>query len=1149
MGRLLHTRRPLRRIRHDRRLSANGHAGHHNPDRQSLRHGTDGTFPGQHDKQARPASGQIGVPMTSQELAAVLRVVPETKRQLITEGTLSSAIDTIYAGEAWMKACIAAISQAPGWLRQQVGDHEDDALVPNLVADAKGPQARAVFLSQSAAAAAAGAWADGDALACLELARRAALWWSVVDGLDYHPPTRPPIPLATLADSLQVERADHDPRAWAPVEDMVLSAAAGTPGGRSATERTATQTWTEEPTGAVPAKLVLEIVADAPPGLWRAAQAGLTLVDGPFLAALQDAWTWATTRGGLSTSSSVRWRLLRADETRASKGSGDAIGLACAVGLQQLATRHHRLHRLDGRTGYLAAVSADGRTRVPVCKVSPADPGHLRRMVVARAETAPAAQLALRRADSVNDAIAHGRRPVKARLARSAAVACALAIAITIAGVAAIRSNQSDSRARAAAAVHTRQAEAAALANEAQALISTDPPRAIVAAAAAYRLAPNDPAVTDAVIAASGSDPRALRYLSPAAKVTQLSLSANGNLLAALLANGKIEVWSLATTHPKVLTIRQPPGVTSAIGFSGGGPSLIAAGTAITVTDPLTGASRRLGKDGPTIDALSAGPVSHMFATASSAGVRLWNSTTGTSHALSNIAASTISLAPNGRTVLVGAESGTLRLLHADGGIAASTKLPAPVTSVLLAPSGTAYATTSAGRVYCLNARLRPVRKAIKVPADDRLSLRPGANVTELTPSGPVAGHRPAQIALTAFNAALMFPDAPADMTTGTRNNTSFNTVAIPIRGLGTSLLATDGNGNLIATVLTDGQIRISTIDLTNGPPLQVQDVAAGGIIGPSTLAITTGLLHVPALTALVNRTTGQVTALASFSHAADFTVRPVITAHEIVDTGSTTSSLDVWRIRGNRLSTLAQDMTVAPTAVSGISADDNANLLFVADNTQLQVRRLTIPARQITQTSLKGRIVCLRTDPLHHTLYACTTEGIIAFTYAADGRLGAPRTVDTATAQGLVILPGNKILVMLPDGDATLLPRGFSSQEEISTTLTTGDSTTLSSALTPTTAIISGLSFDLLLYSTATDSQLAGIQLGGGEFVTTLWHSSVGTISGSTLDGYLFTLPSTLPAFAVHQSCALLANPRSEWQADFGHTQAATLLPAAGGC
>jgi WD40 repeat protein len=1119
-----------------------------------LRNGAIGTFPGQHDQQARPAGSPIGLPMTSQALAAVLRVVPENKRRLVTEAALSSAVDTIYAGQTWFEACVAASNQAPSWLRQQVGDHEDDAFIPNLIAESKGPKARAVFLAQSAAAAAAGAWASADAFACLEFARRAARWWSEVEGLDHRVPTTPLTPLATLDDSLQAERAVHDPRAWAPVEDMILGASDGITSGRAATTSTRTWTWIDELTEVAPAKLVLEIVAGAPSGLWRAGQAGLTKVDKPFLAALADTWAWATTRGDLSGSTSVRWQLLRADNHRADLGNGDAIGLACAVGLQQLAVRHQHQLRLDRRTSYLAAVSTGGEVSIPACQVSPAARGprrlrRVRRLVLATTQPAPPAKLALRRADTVSDALAHGRRPVKARLALSAAFVCALAIAITIVGVAAIGSDQSDSRASAAAAAHARQAEAAALANEAQAAISTDPPRAIVAAAAAYRLAPEDPAVTDAVLAAAGSDPRALRYLSPAAKVTQLSISGNGQLLAALLENGQLEVWDLATTPPKTLAMRQPAGVTSAIGFVGRGPSLVIAGAAVAVVNPIAGTIHRLGKDGTTIDALSAVPSSRLFATASAAGVRLWNSTTGTSRLLSNIAASTISLSPNGRTVLAGSGSATLRLLHTDGGVAASTKLPAPITSVLLAPSGIAYATTAAGLLYCLNARLRPVRSAIKGPAGDSLSLRPGTELTELTPGGAVTTRRSAQVALTAYNASLMFPDDPAVMTTGSGKNTSYNHVSVPIRGLGLSVLATDGNGNLAATVLTDGEIRVSTVDLANGPPLEVQDVASGAAISRSIFAITTGLLYVSALTALVNRSTGHVTSLVHFNHAENFLVRPVITTHDIVDTGATTSSLDIWRIDGARLVTAARDMTVASTAVSGIAVDDKANLLFIGSGTQLEVRDLAAPARQIIQASTAGRITCLTADPALRTLYACTVNGIMAFTYAADGRLSRPRTVDTAIAQGLTVGPGRAVMVLLANGGVTLLPEGFGTHGQASITLTNGSSYTLSSALTSTTAVIGDRDSELLLYSTAIGSRIADTQLGGSELITTLWPGSTGTISGATFDGYLFTLPTTSPTSAVRQSCGLLANPRSEWQADFGQTPAAAQLPAEGGC
>jgi hypothetical protein len=97
-----------------------------------------------------------------------------------------------------------------------------------------------------------------------------------------------------------------------------------------------------------------------------------------------------------------------------------------------------------------------------------------------------------------------------------------------------------------------------------------------------------------------------------------------------------------------------------------------------------------------------------------------------------------------------------------------------------------------------------------------------------------------------------------------------FNAVGIPIRGMSLPSLATDGR--LAATVLADGQIRISTIDLASGPPVQVQDVASAAIVSRSTLAVTSGLLYARAFTALVNRATGQVTSLERFSHATKMT-------------------------------------------------------------------------------------------------------------------------------------------------------------------------------------------------------------------------------------------------------------------------------------
>ena len=1090
--------------------------------------------------------------MTTGPLATVLCVVPENVPQLISEGTLSTRIDTICAGNTWMAACVAAIRDAPDWLQRQVGEHADGALIPNLVAESQGPQARAALLAQSASAAAAGAWKAGDAVACVGLARQAARWWSAVDRLPYRTPATAVSPLATLTDSLQAERSTHDPRAWGPVEDMVLAAADEPPGGRAATARAATPTWLPGPFGAMPARLLLEAVAGGQPGLWRAPQAGLSLADEPFLTALQHAWTWATTVAGFDPGTSVRWQLLSYDGGRASAGNGDAIGLACAVGLQQLAPRHRWLHQLDRQTSYLAAVSDDGMVRPParVVSLAPRPSGtYLRRLVAAPEQATPPAPLMLCPAGSVKQAVMHGRRPVRIRRARAAAVVCVLALASTTVSITALRSGQSDARNSSAAAALARRAEAADLANAAQAALSTDPPRAIAAAAAAYKLAPDDPAVIDAVVAAASSDPRALHYLSPADAVKQLSLSSNGKLLAALLANRTIEVWNLAATPPGVLRIIKPPGAAAAIGFAGRGPALVVAGTAVSILNPITGAIRRLGTPSPGISALSTGPQNLTFATASPRGVRLWNSVTGTSHVLSAAPADVVSLGTDGRTVLAGGPAGRLRVLTADGGAAASTSLPAPVTSVLMAPSRTAYAVTAAGRLYCLTAKLRPLRGSIVVPGDAKLSVRPAVGQTDLTPEGPVTTRRPSQFVLTASNAALVFPDAPANITAGTGSGTGLSHLGIPIRGLGSADLATDGSGNLAATVMTDGEIRISTIDLASGPPIQVQDVSSAAVIDHSSLAITTGLLNALAFTALVNFRTGKVTALVRFSHAEDVLVRPVFSAHEVVDTGATTSSLDVWRIQGRHLVTQASNMTVAPVPVSGIAVDGSANLLFVAADTQLQVRQLTTPTRQLAQTSASGRINCLTADPARQTLYACTVNGVMAFPYTGRGQLGKPRIVDTAIAEGLAIDPGNEAMLLLPDGDVTLLPQGLRNDGKAGMTVSSGGSYTLSSALTSSAAVISSRSSDLLLYSMASGSQLSDTKPGGGDFVTALWPGSDGAISGATLDGFLFTLPTTSPWGAARYACSLLANPRAEWHADFGGTPAAGQLPADGGC
>ena len=779
--------------------------------------------------------------MNSNELAVAINLTPDHICQLIAQGMLAPELDVLCANDTWLSACVAAIPDAPGWLRRQT---EDDAQIPALIADHQGNQAGAVFTAQACAAAAAEAWRRGAADAGMELARRAARKWSEIEGLAYHAPAAPARPLATLRDSLRAERVLHDVRAWAPIEDMVLLAF----GSDVSTEKNeppepdggaapaiSVKTWGWTPAGPAPLTLVLEAMLDRQPGLWRSPSAGLTVVDEAFLAATRDAWTWAVTSGGLDPAASVRWRLLDATANRTPWVAGDSPGLAFAVALHQAGVARRWLHPLHTETSYLGSVTADGSVRMPSLDITPQKSQHVRYVIApanhGTGHAEPAGQLTVRSAAEVNQAIALGRRPVKVRRARFLAAACCLVVIAGAVTFATIRSGQSDVSSSASAAAHQRQAQALGLANQATALLASDPPQAIVAAAAAYHLDPANPTVQNAVIAAAGSDPRAKHYLSPAGPVTQLSLSGDGRLVAALLSSGRIEVWSLATPRPRLLTIPRPPGTVSAIGFLGGSSSLVTAGSRVMILDPAHGTSRQLSGNSENVTALSVGSSSRDFATSSPAGVRLWNGTTGAVRLLSATPATVISLAPDGRKVLASGPSGQLRLISATGA-EVTTQLPTAATSVLLGPSGNAYALTAAGHLYALSARLRQVHASVAFPAGTTLALRPPATARMLTEGAVVSVPRAAEVVLTATNAALMLPDDPAQITVGRGNGlSSVDSIGIPIRDLGGAVLASDGTGTTAATIVANGQIRISTFDLTANPHLRVLDLASAAVV------------------------------------------------------------------------------------------------------------------------------------------------------------------------------------------------------------------------------------------------------------------------------------------------------------------------------
>jgi hypothetical protein len=1108
------------------------------------------------------------MPVSNDKLAIAVNLTPESIRPLRAQGMLAPQLDALYAGDTWLGTCMAAIRDAPDWLRRQA---EDNALLPALIAEHKGNQAGAAFLAQAAAAAAAAAWQRGAADSCLELTRCAARQWCSIEGLAYHAPAAPARPLATLGDSLGAERALHDVRTWAPVEDIVLLAHEHTrqngptaPSHWAAAPATtvkaavSVKTWGCTPTGPGPLTLVLEVVPARQPGLWRSPSAALSVADDAFLDATRDAWTWAVTHGGLDPSASIRWHILDANATRVSRVAGDSAGLAFAVALHQAGVSLRRLRGLHTKTSYLGSVSTNGTVAAPSPKVVPVKDPHVRYVITPAKKTSdqtePVGNPELRPAANVKQAIALGRRPVKARTAQILGAACSLAAIAAVVTAATIRSGQSDISSSASAAARERQEQALNLANQARGLLASNPSQAIVAAAAAYHLDPANTVVQDAVIAAAGSDPRARHYLSPAGPVVQLSLSSDGSLVAALLAGGKVEVWSLAAKRPRLLPVPQPPGTVSAIGFLGRGSSLVTAGSRVMILDPLHRTSRELAsgnRESENVTSLSVSPSSLAFVTSSPAGVRLWNGTTGPVRLLSATPATVVSLAPNGRNVLVGGPSGTLRLMSATGG-GTTVRLPATATSVLLGSSGDAYAVTAAGQLYKLNARLRQIGASVAFPAGTTLALRPAATARMLTEGDVLPVPRAAQVVLTATNAALIVPDDAAPLTTGSgKDLSSINSSEPPIRGLGGAIVASDGTGATAASIVANGQIRISTFDLTDNPQLRVLDLASAAVVAKSTVAVASGLTFVPAYVALIDTANGSIFAVKAFTHAPNLIyVRPAISTHYIADTGNPASAINLWRITGHHLTTLTSNLHTSYPSVRGLAFDETAGLFFDGGANGIEVRKLQQPGRVVFAMGLKGTLNCLSADPAHRVVYACTTNGIVAIKYNPTGALGSPVTVDPAIAEGVTIGPDGKDLVIGPNG-VTYLPAGFGAHGNDGIELAAPDSAIFGAVVTPTAIAASGANADLQLYAAGTGTDLDSLEFKSLEnAVTVLWPDGDGLISGSTFDGSLFTLPSTRPADAATYGCALLTDPGTEWQSDYGSDPAiARLLPPNGGC
>ena len=86
------------------------------------------------------------------------------------------------------------------------------------------------------------------------------------------------------------------------------------------------------------------------------------------------------------------------------------------------------------------------------------------------------------------------------------------------------------------------------------------------------------------------------------------------------------------------------------------------------------------------------------------------------------------------------------------------------MTSVLLAPSGDAYAVTAAGDLYAFDPQLRRVPGGVPVGIGSQLTLRPSAPFRDLTESGVETTRGDPELVLAAPSVALVLPDDPTQL-------------------------------------------------------------------------------------------------------------------------------------------------------------------------------------------------------------------------------------------------------------------------------------------------------------------------------------------------------------------------------------------------
>jgi WD40 repeat protein len=312
--------------------------------------------------------------------------------------------------------------------------------------------------------------------------------------------------------------------------------------------------------------------------------------DADFLAAIESAFTWAwahemfprrARRGWV-----IRWCLFEPDGRPATGPvTGGSLGAAFGVAIAHLfGLGRHARRRLDLDVVLTARLDDDG-TLLAVQGLTtkvPAAGRHRARLVVAQSDvdTARNARVGERPRIEGASRIVDALRLTKAPRHWSLPAALIAIILLAVTLVWTYRQHDADVKA-------ARQQQVQQLATRSHQHLASDPTRAILSAAAAVSMAPDDTVARSALLASTNVDSRLQHVFGGGA--TSVTMSPDGKMLATGGTGGTVTLWEADQPKSPLRTERSGGGTVTTLAFSPDGRRLISADQRGTVVRWDTG--------------------------------------------------------------------------------------------------------------------------------------------------------------------------------------------------------------------------------------------------------------------------------------------------------------------------------------------------------------------------------------------------------------------------------------------------------------------------------------------------------------------------------------------------------------------------------